>query len=100
MKLFLDDIRNPPDGEDWIVVRNYEDCIAILNTGRVTDLSLDHDLGETKYSGYDVATYIEFKVWTEGFYPPKITVHSANPVGRRNIEAAIKSIERGNTFHR
>ena len=92
MKLFLDDVRQPPD-ESWAVARTYAECIRVLKTGAVESLSLDHDLGESR-TGYDVACWIEAAVILEGFNPPKITVHSANPVGRRNIEACIGAIER------
>lgn len=97
MKIWLDDMRAAPKG--WIRVTNYDDCIKILESGKVCYLSLDHDLG-TLETGYDVATWIEQKVWQEAFYPPVIEVHSANPVGRKKIEAAIASIKRGNTFVR
>lgn len=94
MKLFLDDVREPPD-ESWEVVRTYNDCIAALETGLVDFLSLDHDLGEDARTGYDVAKYIESKVFQEKDYlPPSICIHSANPVGRKNIQAAIDSIAR------
>ena len=94
MKIFLDDIRDAPNG--WVIVRNYADCIKALETGNVTYLSLDHDLG-TLETGYDVAVWIEEKVWKGELYPPIIEVHSANPVGRKKIDAAIKSIKRAMT---
>jgi hypothetical protein len=47
-------------------------------------------------TGYAIAAKIE--EWAAGDYwfhvPAKITIHSANPVGRKNIQAAIDSIER------
>lgn len=92
MKVWLDDVREAPQG--WDLVTNYSDCVALLATGKVCYLSLDHDLGTTE-TGYNVATWIERKVWEDGFYPPVIEIHSANPVGRKNIEAAIASIKRG-----
>jgi hypothetical protein len=92
MNVFLDDVRNAPNNS-WVVVRNYERCIELLETGKVEHLSLDHDLGGI-LTGYDVALWIEERVWTGSFYPPIIEIHSANPVGRRNIEAAIASINR------
>lgn len=99
MKVFLDDIREAPDAS-WVEVRDYDTCIKVLETGMVTQLSLDHDLGDPLHDGYDVAVWIEEKVWKEGFYPPLLFIHSANPVGRRRIQAAIDSIVRGNTFNR
>jgi hypothetical protein len=93
MKLYLDDERIPPEG--WIQVRWPEEAIEILKTGKVTELSLDHDLGDdSRGTGYDVILWIEERVVTEGFVPPKITVHSANPSARQKMEAGINSILR------
>lgn len=91
IKLYVDDIRSAPRG--WTIARNYNSAIELLENGDVTYLSLDHDLGEEK-TGYDIASWIERKVYMEGFIPPVIQIHSANPVGRKNIEAAIASIYR------
>lgn len=94
MKLFVDDIRVPSDNT-WTVARTYDEAISVLKDGDVEVLSLDHDLGEGK-SGYDVICWVEDKVFTDtDFIPPKeILVHSANPVGRNRIYAAIDSIQR------
>jgi hypothetical protein len=37
---------------------------------------------------------IEEWVWGMGYLPPKLSIHSANPVGRKRMEAAINSIEK------
>jgi hypothetical protein len=91
MKVFLDDVRKPPSG--YTLVQTYEECVKLLETGKVKELSLDHDLG-TEKTGYDVVRWIEEKVAMEDFNPPLIKIHSANPVGRRNMEAGISSINR------
>ena len=93
MKLYLDDERIPPEG--WIHVRWPEEAIEILKTGKVTELSLDHDLGDDSHgTGYDVILWIEEAVATGGFVAPRITVHSANPSARQKMEAGINSIQR------
>ena len=92
MKLWMDDIRTPPEGfQLW--AKDYDDAITLLRTKRVTFVSFDHDLGEGK-TGYDVAKWIEQQAALR--FLPKLewTVHSANPVGRDNIIAAMKSAER------
>lgn len=100
MKIWLDDIRDAPD-ESWTVVRRAYPCILMLaNAGwnddpLVDELSLDHDLGDDSDSGYEVAQWIERQAF-EGNWnavPAKISIHSANPVGRKNMQAAIDSIE-------
>lgn len=97
MKIFLDDIRNPPD-DSWTVVRTAKDCIELLNSGvQIDHLSLDHDLGdESTMTGYDVTVWIERMCMENPDYiPPTVmSVHSANPVGRKNMLAAIESIRR------
>lgn len=69
-----------------------------MESGRVTEMSLDHDLGlidgDREHTGYDVLTWLEERVAIAGFRPPTIHVHSANPVGRRRMEMAIASIQR------
>ena len=90
MRVYLDDIREAPEG--WTRARTAEEAIALLETGEVEEISLDHDLGEGM-SGYDVATWMEMQVALSGFIPPKVKVHWANPVGRDNIMAAVRAME-------
>lgn len=90
MKVYLDDIRAPL--EDWdVIVRNYESCIKILMSGRVTELSLDHDLG-TEKTGYDVLCWIEFHVAEENFKPPIIWIHTSNLSAREKMMLAVEKI--------
>ncbi|HAA56195.1 MAG TPA: hypothetical protein DCE42_15630 [Myxococcales bacterium] len=93
MKVYLDDERTPPKG--WRLVRWPEDAIALLETGNVTHLSLDHDLGDDERgTGYDVILWLEEAVVTKGFSPPHVKVHSANTSARVKMELGIQSIER------
>lgn len=93
MKVYLDDERPTPVG--WVGVRWPEEAIALLKTGRVVELSLDHDLGDDdRGTGYDVILWIEEAVVTAGFTPPLISVHSANASARQKMLAGIASIRR------
>lgn len=93
MKLYLDDERPAPPG--WRLVRWPHEVIGLLATGEVTDLSLDHDLGDdARGTGYDVITWLEEQVATGDFLPPAISVHSANTAARQRMEAGIASIHR------
>ena len=93
MKIFLDDARQAPS--DWIHAYWPEEVITLLETGNVTEISLDHDLGnDERGTGYDVVLWIEEAVATRGFIPPKIVVHSANSSAREKMEQGIASIER------
>ena len=64
-----------------------------MKSGKVTDISLDHDLGDDERgTGYDVVLWMEEQVALHGFGPPKITVHSANVSARTKMEAGIRAI--------
>ena len=56
MKVWLDDVREAPEG--WIHIRTPEEAIDLLRSGAVEEISLDHDLGifteEGEATGYDV----------------------------------------------
>lgn len=93
IKVYLDDERPTPDG--WVHARWPEDAIALLQTGNVSHISLDHDLGDDEHgTGNDVVLWIEEAVATSGFMPPVITVHSANSSAREKMLAGIESIKR------
>ncbi|MCS7466421.1 hypothetical protein NZK35_07000 [Stieleria sp. ICT_E10.1] len=93
MKVYLDDERETPEG--WTRVYWPDDAIELLRTGQVTEISLDHDLGDdNRGTGYDVVKWIEEQVATNHFVPPKIKVHSANISARQKMELGIASIHR------
>jgi hypothetical protein len=93
MKVFLDDERSTPPG--WRRVYWPDEAIALLETGIVEEISLDHDLGDDgRGTGYDVVLWIEEAVALRGFQPPKMTVHSANSSARIKMEAGIAAIAR------
>ncbi|MCA9322066.1 MAG: hypothetical protein KDB53_15090 [Planctomycetes bacterium] len=93
MRVFLDDQRPTPPG--WETVRWPDEAIALLRSGLVEEISLDHDLGnDERVTGYDVILWIESAVATGDFRPPKIQVHSAKSSARLKMEAGIRAIER------
>lgn len=94
MRVWLDDERPMPDGYD-IHVRNSEYMKCLIDTGLITKLSLDHDLGVGRPTGYDIAKYLEEK-YANGDMNIWITflVHSQNPVGVTNIKRALQSAYR------
>jgi hypothetical protein len=92
MKVFLDDERQTPPG--WVRTYWPDETIALLKTGQVQELSLDHDLGDDERgTGYDVVLWIEEAVALHGFRPPRMTVHSANASAVMKMRAGIRSIE-------
>lgn len=93
MKLYLDDLRPAPPG--WTLVRWPDEAIRLLEAGGVTEISLDHDLGDdARGTGYDVVRWIEEAVATRGFVPPAIAIHTANPSARHQMLLGVRSIER------
>jgi hypothetical protein len=93
LRVYLDDEREAPPG--WFRVYTAAEAIELLQTGRVEEISLDHDLGPPDVgTGYDVVAWLEARVISDGFAPPLIRIHTANPVARVRMEAAVRSIER------
>ncbi|MEC4723509.1 cyclic-phosphate processing receiver domain-containing protein [Noviherbaspirillum sp. CPCC 100848] len=93
MKVYLDDERTTPEG--WLRAYWPDEVIDLLKSGQVTELSLDHDLGDDERgTGYTVLLWLEEEVVVHGMKPPRITVHSANSSARLKMEAAIASIMR------
>lgn len=80
IKIFLDDLRDAPEG--WTIIRTAAECIRFMDANKdsIIAVSLDHDLG-TDMSGYDVAKHMA----EYGIFPLEIRVHSMNPVGAQNI---------------
>ena len=87
MKLYLDDIRNPAT-EGWNIVRSYEEFVQFIMQNGMPDLiSFDHDLGDNVPTGMDCAKWLvenQHKI-------VEFNVHSANPVGKKNIESLLNN---------
>jgi hypothetical protein len=99
MKIYLDDVRDLPDEyQGWVVARTAEEALHLIASNGLENieiLSFDHDLGEDCMSGYDLAVIIEEMVYDAGFtIVPEFRIHSANPVGRKNLEQCFSSIAR------
>ena len=99
-KLYLDDEREAP--KDWIRCYWPNQVIDLMKllTHRVSEISLDHDLGnDGKGTGYDVLTWIEEQVHTQSnFHVPMIHIHTANPSARQRMLAAYKAILKHRNF--
>ena len=97
-KVYLDDERETPEG--WVGVKWPAEMIALLETGEVTHISLDHDLGEYDFShvnprtGYDVLLWLEEKVFVDNYKPPVIMIHTANAGARKKMCLAAQRIHR------
>ena len=96
MKLWIDDMRQPP-ADDWIWVKTTNQAIAAINQyeRNMNDdtimINLDHDAGDFVNDGGD---YIQILNWLEknrivdtGYF---FHIHSMNPVGIQNMRAIIR----------
>ena len=93
MKIYLDDLRDAPEG--WTRCYWPDEVIELLKTENVTEISLDHDLGDDERgTGYDVVLWIEKAVFTRGYVPPRITIHSANPAAHAKMELGVSRIQK------
>lgn len=90
MRVWLDDIRPLPEGYD-VWVYTVEEAIKLINTGKVTHISLDNDLGETETHGYAVACYIEQGAFHNTIDRMTVDVHSKNPVAAKYMRNAIEN---------
>jgi hypothetical protein len=96
LRVWLDDLlddRAAPEG--WIHVTTTPAAIALLQTGRVIEMSLDHDLGDDDAAGkgVHVVDHIAEQQITAGrdLWPRDgITIHSANPAGVSQMTRGIE----------
>ena len=100
MKIWLDDVRTPPD-DTWTHCTSVSSATITLAMYQqeVEEISFDHDLGEdpegNEYpNGNEFAKIIEEKAHVGLMDPVKWNVHSANSPGRDKIVATMKSAER------
>lgn len=103
LKIYLDDIRTPPDNS-WLVVRSVDDFKQrILSTSMpITELSFDHDLGEDVSDGYDAAKwFVEYAMDNEEVAQnlKAVIAHSDNTPGRENIAAYFESARTHGIFN-
>lgn len=98
MKLYLDDIRNPPD-DTWSVIRDPLTFVSLLeeNWNNIERISLDHDLGFHDDNGMEltgswVVGEMEVLAMANQSLPFICDIHSANPVGAQNMALGINRL--------
>jgi len=97
--LYLDDLRDPPPGHEWVVCRSTHQAMEVVaSRGMPSLMSLDHDLG-----GDDTTMAflrrLANEAWDGVSPPPDYRVHSANPVGAQNIVSFMESWVKSLAFH-
>lgn len=89
-RLFLDDVRDPEDTA-YTVARSSEEALELCRSrGMPEFMSLDHDLGGDDTTMVFLTRLVR-EVWDTYTPPPDFQVHSANPVGAKNIVSFINS---------
>ena len=91
VKIWVDDIRPVPGGYEG--TKSVEETIRLIEEiesegGEILLLDLDHDLGDYARYGGDAIKILDYLVERETYYPIKI--HTANPVGRANMNRMIE----------
>lgn len=90
MKLWLDDLRPVPYG--YKGARSVNEAKQLIleaehNGIEIEALDLDHDLGDYADQGGDAIRLLDWLAERETFYP--VEIHTANPVGRANMERIL-----------
>ena len=100
--------------EGWIVVKNYKEfCDWIKENGLPDIVSFDHDLADIHYeidfndwndntadqlgveeTGLDCAKWLVKHCSENNLILPYFLVHSANPVGRKNIKVYLENAKK------
>lgn len=91
VKIWVDDLRPVPAGYDG--TKSVNETIALIEKvnadgGTIELLDLDHDLGDYARFGGDAIKILDYLAEHELYYP--IAIHTANPVGRANMERIIE----------
>ena len=102
--LWLDDERDPAEAR-WhayfpislptvIWIKSYDEFVEwISSNGMPNAICFDHDLGHGP-SGFDAAKWLTEFCLDNGERIPAWNIQSANPIGKENIIALLKSFER------
>lgn len=116
--LWLDDIRNPMEG-DWLVfspinqpytviwVKSYAEFVDWININKLPDgVCFDHDLGDNttiidwshldnvEYTGYDAAKWLVEYCIDNNKQLPLFNIQSANSVGSENIRMYLNNAKK------
>lgn len=103
MKLFIDDIRTPPD-DTWHICRDVSSAIRALDMfyNEVVEINLDHDIShQVVVNGMSrpypcsetfeaVARYIAKIKFADNLWGPKIHIHTSNYVGAKNMRDILE----------
>lgn len=84
----MDDYRNPPEG--YVFVETIDECMNLLRNHDIEHLSLDHDLLSRTRNGLMLVKMMI----NEKLFANRITIHSANSVGGKNMYNCFKQAQK------
>ena len=90
MKIWLDDVRPAPSGFELALSVNQAKALVLKAEEKGVKIELidcDHDLGDYYLDGGDGIKLLDWLCERGTFYP--IALHTANPVGRDNMQRLI-----------
>jgi 5'-deoxynucleotidase YfbR-like HD superfamily hydrolase len=99
LRVWLDDdlVDRQPDA-GWVHVTSAWEATALLGTGRVVELSLDHDLGEPHSeqaarvgTGDDVVAWLQRRARSYESWPADVRLHTASGAGRERMRLGIRT---------
>ncbi|MBH0160664.1 MULTISPECIES: cyclic-phosphate processing receiver domain-containing protein [Fictibacillus] len=88
ISVFMDDYRSPPEG--YVFVETIDECMHLLRNHDIEHLSLDHDLLSRTRNGMML---VQMMV-NEKLFANRITIHSANSVGGKNMYNCLKQAQK------
>ncbi|MGZ9584172.1 cyclic-phosphate processing receiver domain-containing protein [Paenibacillus marinisediminis] len=77
--VYLDDRRRCPEG--FVLAKNAEECLQLLELEEVDILSLDHDLGYGELTGTELVK----EMVRRGLYAKRIYIHTSCLTGRQRM---------------
>lgn len=105
MKLYIDDIRTPPD-DSWNICRTVLSAVSALDMfwEQITDIALDHDISHQIVMGdmsrpfacaetfEVVARYIVTLKHLHPEWSPSMSIHTSNPVGAERMKGLLETV--------
>lgn len=85
VNVYVDDQRRCPKG--FVLARNADECLSLLESCEVHILSLDHDLGWDEPTGFDLVR----RMVERGLYADQIYLHTSSVTGRLNMYQLLYS---------
>ena len=96
MKIWVDDLREAPEGYIWCKSTNEALRLIVSNIDNIAEIHLDHDMGDT-FGGdaINILNELERKSHRSEAFAKAVNkivfkIHTANPVGAANMKAIIE----------